>query len=116
MSTCMGFVSGGKDGRRYIAVHNLCSSLSNTSITCQILPSLYALSRCNTTSAFFQNGGNYVYKILKTSPAELSDLVSLNNADIETTTNAARHALSLLYDLKEKFKLCLDDLNMLRSN
>jgi hypothetical protein len=31
-------VSGGKDGRRYIPIHDLCSSLSN--ITCQILPSL----------------------------------------------------------------------------
>jgi hypothetical protein len=34
--------------------------------------------------------GWYVYKILKTSPEELSDLVSLTNADLETTINAAR--------------------------
>jgi hypothetical protein len=33
---------------------------------------------------------------LKTSPEELSDLVSLINADFETTINAARHAVSLL--------------------
>jgi len=53
---------------------------------------------------------------LKTSPEEVFDLVSLTNADLETTINAARHALSLLYDLKEKFKSCHHDLNMLGSN
>ena len=80
---CMVTVSGGKDGRRYITVHNLCSSLSN--ITCQILPSLHALTGCDTTSAFVRIGKKYAYKILKTSTEELSDLVSLNNADRETT-------------------------------
>ena len=57
----MGTVSGGNDGRRYIPVHDLCSSLSN--ITCHILPSLHALIGCDTT--FFSE---YVYKILKLSP------------------------------------------------
>jgi hypothetical protein len=76
-------VSGGKDGRRYIPIHDLCSSLSN--ITCQILPSLHALTGCGTTSAFVRIGKKYAYKILKTSTEELSDLVSLNNADRETT-------------------------------
>jgi hypothetical protein len=51
---CMVTVSGGKDGRRYIPVYNLCSSLSN--ITCQILPSLHALTGCDTTSAFIRIG------------------------------------------------------------
>ena len=59
-------------------------------------------------------GKKYVYKILKTSPEELSDLVSLTNADLETTINAARHAVPLLYDPKGKFKSCRHDLNMLR--
>jgi len=108
----MGTASGGKDGRRYIPVHDLCSSLSN--ITCQILPSLHALTGCDTTSAFFRIGKKYVYKVLKTSPEELSHLVSLTNADLETTINAARHAISLLYDPKGKFKSCHHDLNMLR--
>ena len=72
-----------------MVVHDLCSSLSN--ITCQILPSLLALTGCDTTSAFFRIGKKYIYKILKTSPEELSDLVSLTNADLETTINAARH-------------------------
>ena len=107
----MGTVSGGKDGRRYISVHDLCSSLSN--ITCQILPSFHALTGCDTTSAFFRIRKKYAYKILKTSHEELSDLVSLTNADLETTMNTAKHALSLLYDPKGKFKSCHHVLYML---
>jgi hypothetical protein len=48
------------------------------------------------------------------SPEELSDLVLLTNADLGTTMHAARHAVSLLYDPKGKFKSCHHDLNMLR--
>ena len=62
----MGIVSGRNDGRIYIPVHDLCSSLSN--ITCQILSSLHALTGCDTTSAVFGIGKKYAYKILKTSP------------------------------------------------
>jgi len=65
-------------------------------------------------SALFRIGKKYVYKILKTSPEELSDLVSLINADLETTINAARHAVSLLYDRNGKCKSCHHHLNMLR--
>ena len=82
-------------------------------ITCQILPSLHALTGYDTTSAFFRNGKKSVYKILKTSLEELSDLVSLTNIDaiLETTINAVRHAVSLLYDPKrEKLKSCHHDL------
>jgi hypothetical protein len=67
----MGTVSGGNDGRRYIPVHDLCRSLSY--ITCQILRSLHAPTGCDTTSAFFRIGKKYAYKVLKTSPEELSD-------------------------------------------
>jgi hypothetical protein len=59
----MGTVSGGDDGSRYIPVQDLCSSLSN--ITCQILPSLHALTGCDTTSAFFRIGKNMYTKSLK---------------------------------------------------
>ena len=43
----------------------------------------------------------------------MSELVSLTNADLETTINAARHAVSLLCDPKGKFKSCHHDLNIL---
>ena len=50
---------------------------------------------------------------MKTSHEELSDLVSLTNADLETTMNTAKHALSFLYDPKGTFKSCHHDLYML---
>ena len=108
----MGTVSGSKYGRRYVPVHDLCSSLSN--ITCHILLSLYGLTGCDTISAFFRIGKQCVYTILKTSLEELSELVSLINADLESTINAARYAVSLLYDPKGKLKSCHHDLGMLR--
>lgn len=46
----MWIVSDGNDSRRYIPVHDLCSSLSD--ITCNILPSRHALTGYGTTSAF----------------------------------------------------------------
>ena len=50
----MGSVTSIKGGRRYIPVHDLCSSLS--SITCEILPAVHALTGCDTTSAIFGIG------------------------------------------------------------
>jgi hypothetical protein len=61
---------------------------------------------------FSELGKKSVYKILKTSPEELPDLISLTNADLETTINAARHAVSLLYDPKGKLKSCHHDRSM----
>jgi hypothetical protein len=45
----MGNVSSVKDGRRFLPIHELCSSLSD--ITCRVLPGSHALSGCNTTSS-----------------------------------------------------------------
>ena len=50
----MGSVTSIKGGRRYIPVHDLCSSLS--SITCEILSAVHALTGCDTTSAIFGIG------------------------------------------------------------
>ena len=47
----MGNVISVKDGRRFLPIHELCSSLSE--ITCRVLPGAHALSGCNTTSSFF---------------------------------------------------------------
>lgn len=71
----MGSVTSIKDGRRYIPVHDLCSSLS--SITCEILPAVHALTGCDTTSAIFGIGKKSVFKLIKSSSAELSDIHSL---------------------------------------
>ena len=48
----MGNVSS--DGRRFLPIHELCSSLSE--VKCRVLPVAHALSGCNTTSSFFGNG------------------------------------------------------------
>ena len=45
-----------------MVVHDLCSSLSN--ITCQILPSLLALTGCDTTSSFFRIGKNIIWRVV----------------------------------------------------
>ena len=65
---------------------------------------------------FFRIGKKYVYKILKTSSEELSDLVSLTNADLETTINAARHVVYLLCDIKGKFSRVIMMLTCCGSN
>jgi hypothetical protein len=49
---------------RYIPVHDLCSSLS--SITCEILPAVHALTGCDTT-AIFGIGKKSVFKLSLTS-------------------------------------------------
>jgi hypothetical protein len=59
----MGNVSSVKDGRRFLPIHELCSSLSE--ITCRVFPAAHALSGCDTTSSFFGIGKKSVYKILK---------------------------------------------------
>jgi len=108
----MGTVTSGKDGRRYIPVHDVCSTLSD--ITCQILPSVHALTGCDTTSAFFGIGKKSVFKLLKTSSDDLFSLANLGTFDIDDATRAARQLIAPLYDTKRKFKSCHSDLNRLR--
>ena len=64
----MGNVSSVKDGRRFLPIHEPCSSLSQ--ITCRVLPGAHTLSGCNTTSSFFGNGKELVYKILKDAASD----------------------------------------------
>ena len=75
----MGNVSSVKDGRRFLLIHELCSSLSE--ITCRVLPSAHALSGCDTTSSFFVIGKQSVYKILKDAASDFHDLHNLGDPD-----------------------------------
>ena len=50
----MGNIISVKDGRRFLPIHELCSSLSE--ITCRVLPAAQALSGCDITSSFFGIG------------------------------------------------------------
>ena len=108
----MGAVTSGKDGRRYIPVHELCSSLTN--ITREILPAAHALTGCDTTSSLFGIGKKSVFKLLKSSSAELVGLSQLGNSDIDTSICVARKLVSKLYDPKGKYKSSHHDLNKLR--
>jgi hypothetical protein len=87
----------------------LCSSLS--SITCEILPAVHALTGCDTT-AIFGIGKKSVFKLIKFSSAELSDLSELK--DPESSICVARKVVAKLYDPKAKYNSCHTNLNKLR--
>jgi hypothetical protein len=72
-------VSSVKNGRRFLPIRELCSSLSE--ITCRVLPGAPTLSGCNTTSSFFGNGKWLVYKILKDAASDFHDLDNLGDPD-----------------------------------
>jgi hypothetical protein len=97
----MGNVSSVKDGRRFLPIHELCSSLSE--ITCRVLPSAHALSGCNTTSSFFGNGIKLVYKILKDAASDFHDLDNLDNLgdpDKDVAISCSSRFVARLYDQK----------------
>ena len=75
----MGNVISVKDGRRFLPIHELCSSLSE--ITCRVLPAAHALSGCDTISSFFGIGKKSVYKILKDVTPDSHDLDNLGDPD-----------------------------------
>ena len=107
----MGSVTSIKDGRRYIPVHDLCSSLS--SVTCEILPAVHALTGCDTT-AIFGIGKKSVFNLIKSSSAGLSDLSELKDPDLESSICVARKVVAKLYDPKATYNSCHTNLNKLR--
>ena len=60
-----GSVSNLKDGRRFLPVHDICSSLEPS--ICNLLPATHALTGCDTTSSFFGLGKKSMYKLLQKS-------------------------------------------------
>jgi hypothetical protein len=94
----MGNVSSVKDGRRFLPIHELCSSLSE--ITCRVLPGAHALSGCNTTPSFFGNGKKLVYKILKDAASDFHDLDILGDPDKDVAISCSSRFVARLYDQK----------------
>ena len=90
----------------------MCSSLS--SITCENLPAVHALTGCDTTWAVFGIGKKSVFKLIKSSSAELSDLSQLKHPDLESSICVARKVVAKLYDPKAKYKSCHTNRNKLR--
>ena len=99
----MGSVTSIKDGRRYIPVHDLCSSLS--SIICEILPAVHALTGCDTTSAIFGIGKQSVFKLINSSSAELLDHSQLKDPDLESSICVARKVVQSCMTQKQSISL-----------
>ena len=108
----MGNVSSVKDGRRFLPIHELCSSLSE--ITCRVLPATHALSGCDTTSSFFGIGKKSVYKILKDAAPDFHDLDNLGDPDKDVAISCSSGFVARLYDQKKSFVSSHHNINKLR--
>ena len=91
-----GLITSTKDCRRYIPVHELCKSLS--SVVCEILPAAHALTGCDTTSSFFGIGKKSMFKALKETLNQFSDLSRIECFDIDDSVDLSRKLISRLYD------------------
>ncbi|CAC5420188.1 unnamed protein product [Mytilus coruscus] len=108
----MGNIGTIKDNRRFFPIHQLCSSM--TEIICRVLPAVHALSGCDTTSSLFGIGKKSVYKVLKDSALDFSDLYNLGDSDTETAISCSRRFVARLYDQKKKYASCHQDINKLQ--
>ena len=70
----IGKITNAKDNRLYIPVHDLSRSLSPTA--CQILHVAHALTCCDTTSSLFRIEKKTVFKLLRNSPEQYSELAT----------------------------------------
>jgi hypothetical protein len=104
-------VSSVKNGRRFLPLHELCSSISE--IRCRVLPGAHALSGCNTTSSFFGNGKKLVYKILKDAASDFHFLDNLEDRDKDVDISCSSRLVARLYDQKS-FASSHHNINKLR--
>jgi hypothetical protein len=107
-----GLITSTKDCRRYIPVHELFKSLN--SVVCEILPAAHALTGCDITSSFFGIGKKSMFKVLKETPNQFSDLSRIECSDIDDSVDLSWKLISRLYNPKGKSKRCHIDLNKLR--
>jgi hypothetical protein len=105
-------VSSVKDGRRFLPIHELCSSLSE--ITCRVFPAAHALSGCDTTSSFFGIGKTSVYKILKDAAPDFHDLDNLGDPDKDVAISCSSRFVARLYDQKKSFASSHHNINKLQ--
>ena len=84
-------------------------------LTDEILPAVRDQTGCDTISAIFGIGQNFVYiKMIKRSSAELLDFSQLKDQDLQSSICVARKIVLKLYELKAKYKSCHTNLNKLR--
>jgi hypothetical protein len=97
-----GTVSSTKDRRRYIPVHEICSTLNP--VFTNILPAAHAVTGCDTTSSLFGIGKRSVFKVLKENPDNFKDLSNLADCDVDVSVTAARRLVIKLHDSRGKIK------------
>ena len=76
-----------------------------SSIICEILPAVHALTGCDTTSAIFGIGKQSVFKLINSSSAELSDLSQLKDPDLESSLCVARKVVQSCMTQKQSISL-----------
>jgi hypothetical protein len=108
-----GIVSSTNNRRRYIPVHEICSTISP--VFTNILPAAHSVTGCDTTSLLFGIGKQSVFKVLKENPDNFKDLSNLADCDVEVSVTAARRLIIQLYDSRGKIKAKDENLNKLRT-
>ena len=109
-----GTFSSTKDMRRYIPVHEICSTLSP--VFANILPAAHAVTGCDTTSLLFRIGKRNVFKVLKENPDNFKDLSNLSDCDVVVSVTAARRLVIKLYDSRGKIKTDDENLNKVNNS
>ena len=64
-------------------------------LVCNILPTVHALTGCDTTSSFFGIGKKTVHKTLIQNPQKFQNLLSLAGSDIETSVEVGESLFQL---------------------
>ena len=75
-----GSVNSMKDAWRFVPVHDI--TLAIGPLVCNILPTVHALTGCDTTSSFFGIGKKTVYKTSIQNPQKFQNLLSLTWRDM----------------------------------
>ena len=96
----------------FIPVYSICNILNP--VLCNILPAAHAIIRCDSTSSLFGIGKRTVFKVLKDSPENFTELSILVDCDTDKSIDAARKLVCRLYDQKGKLKEDHVDHNKLR--
>ncbi len=105
-----GTVTNTADLKRYIPVHDLCTTLHST--IPEILPAVHALTGCDTTSSFFCIGKRTMFRHLADKPEQWSQLSSLSSNDNKTALDASRRFVMKLYCSTKLKASDLDDLRV----
>ena len=110
-----GTVTATTNQKRFVPVHEICSSISHL---CALLPALHALTGCDSTSAFFNIGKTTMMNVVSKSDIDdLQNLVILGGTDtrVEAAVEVSRQFVAKLYDPKGKEKRNHQNLNKLRT-